>query len=121
MPARLNVRKLITEEFKKEFRRINGRQPLDQAVIGLRSLFDLRDIQSKVDDAISEKKDEKDQNVLRKYHRNNLRYLTKYFAEILTNQLKSSKISLREGLKDQKLIGTIVKTFKNNPQCKVYH
>lgn len=121
MGNHLNIRKLVAEEFKKEFRKLNGRQPLDEAVLKLRKNFELNAIQSKINAWIDEKEGINEQQVLRKYHRNNLRYLTRYFSETLTNQLKSSKLTLTEGLKDQQLIQTTIKIFKQNPQCNVYH
>ena len=121
MGSHLSVRRIVTEEFKKEFRKLYGRQPLDQVVDVLKRRFDLKEIQSKVDHFITEKTEHKEVMVVRKYHRNNLRYLAKYFAETLNNQLKSAKVTIHEGMLRKDVVDDTMKTFKSNPQCKVYH
>ncbi len=117
MATKLNVKKVITQEFKKEMRRLGGHQPFDKIIPVLREQFDLNSVQRLVDTAMAEKEAE----TMRKYHRNNLRYLAKYYAQTLHNQLKSIKLDTLSGLKDEKLLKDTLKVFKSNPQCKVYH
>ena len=117
MGANLNVRKIVTEEFKKEFRRLSGNQLFDRALPMLKKQFDFRAIQEVMDTAIAASGEEP----LRKYHRNNLRYLAKYYAQTLNHQLNSAKMNLKRGMRDEKLLAETLKVFKSNPQCKVYH
>ena len=121
MGDHLNVRRILTEEFKKEFRRLSGGQYFGITLPYLKKLFDIRAVQERIDEALDKKEDPQEKSTLRKYHRNNLRYLAKYFAETLSNQLKSSGVSLAEIMRDDSILKTTLKTFKSNPQCKVYH
>ncbi len=121
MGGYLNVRKLASSEFKKEFRKLHGREPLDEAVGYFKNKIDLSSVQQVVDNQIAEKPDPSEATVIRKYHRNNLRYLARYFAETFSNQLKSAKLTVNEGLHQKDVIEHTIKTFKSNPQCKVYH
>jgi predicted ribonuclease toxin of YeeF-YezG toxin-antitoxin module len=117
MAQSLNIRKVVTEEFKKEFRRIHGYEFIDQSLSLLKSQFDLRKVQLQVAEEIGLENGE----IKRKYHRNNLRYLAKYFAQVLSNQLKSANSSLADIRNQPELLKIAVKTFKQNPQCAIYH
>lgn len=120
MAKPLNIRRILTEEFKREFRSIHGYKHIDQSIGLLKSKFDLPLVQRTVNEVLSNKK-EPEAEALRKYHRNNLRYLAKYFAQTLNNQLSSAKVSIKDIAKHQDLLDTAVRIFKTNPQCQVYH
>jgi hypothetical protein len=117
MGVKLNVRRVVTEEFKREFRRLNGPEREDKLFSVLKKQFDLKEVQLKVDATMEENSEE----AIRKYHRNNLRYLAKYYAVTLHNQLKSSEVTLSTGVRDKTLLKHALKVFKSNPQCQVYH
>ena len=117
MGATLNIRKVVTEEFKKEFRRLDGNQPFERILPILKKQFDLRGVQQRVNKEMAEKEGE----AIYRYHRNNLRYLAKYYAQTLHNQLASAKKGIHQGLQDKKLLADAHKVFKANPQCKIYH
>ncbi len=106
----LNIRKLVTEEFQKEWVSAFGRKLAGTKYTLLKDQFNIRQIQIEVDNLIQQADDPE---AIRKYHRLNLRYLAKYFASTLVNQVKANddfKASLLQSLT----------VFKSNPQYTIY-
>ncbi len=112
MAGSLNIRKLVTEEFQKEWIRLNGKKLHPSKLATTRDNFNLRAVHEGVNALIEA---EEDNQAIRNYHKLNLRYLAKYFALTLSNQVKANS---DHSFKD--ILSQAIKVLHGNPQYNIY-